>query len=458
MGCKGSKLGDQEPVALCRARAELLAAAVRHRYALADAHAALAGSVDAVAAPLHRLLRLADDPPRHRKGSAGVGNLRFGSSDTSSQRPPHGHSSAHIQFVGSSSGSEPASPADSPPHHFPYHPQPQPHFASGYGYAPQPAFAYPAPAAGSLQFYYARSRPPPASLTVTQRTPERVHFGSFDAASGYPPQYHAYGAQTAAPPSPPKASAWDVLNVFENYDSYGVDAYHYHSAAAYTPSRSSREVREEEGIPDLEDADDDDVVVVKEVSRGYSGPGSGVAEFDEPVENVTAHTDVTREARRRTLAHRNVSVAASAPPVQRTAVSADADVAGEIRAQLVRTAGAVRELAPLLEVGRPSYHHERSTVYHCEPLHLVSFLTRFMRDASVTDHFVLCTASSSVISAISVSHLGCRDVDLLDVGLVGKVTDSCSLSSALDKLYFWERKLYGEVKVCMSWFHKNLSL
>jgi hypothetical protein len=375
MGCKGSKLGDQEPVALCRARAELLAAAVRHRYALADAHAALAGSVDAVAAPLHRLLRLADDPPRHRKGSAGVGNLRFGSSDTSSQRPP-----------------------------------------------------------------------------------ERVHFGSFDAASGYPPQYHAYGAQTAAPPSPPKASAWDVLNVFENYDSYGVDAYYYHSAAAYTPSRSSREVREEEGIPDLEDADDDDVVVVKEVSRGYSGPGSGVAEFDEPVENVTAHTDVTREARRRTLAHRNVSVAASAPPVQRPAVSADADVAGEIRAQLVRTAGAVRELAPLLEVGRPSYHHERSTVYHCEPLHLVSFLTRFMRDASVTDHFVLCTASSSVISAISVSHLGCRDVDLLDVGLVGKVTDSCSLSSALDKLYFWERKLYGEVKVCMSWFHKNLSL
>jgi hypothetical protein len=468
MGCKGSKLDDQEPVALCRARAELLAAAVRHRYALADAHAALAGSVDAVAAPLHRLLRLAGDPPRldlphdRKQGDAGAGNLRFGSADPSSQLPPHGHSSAHIQFS-SSSGSEPASPADSPPDHFPYHPQP--HFA--YGYAPQPAFAYPAPAAGSLQFYYARSRPPPASVTVAQRPPERVHFGSFDAASGYPPQYHAYGAQTAAPPSPPKASAWDFLSVFENYDSYGVDAYYYHSAAAYTPSRSSREVREEEGIPDLEDADEDDVVVVKEVSREHSGPGSdgarsrrrsvrGVAEFDDPVENVAAHTDVTREARRRALAHRNVSVPASAPPVQRPAVRADADVASEIRAQLVRTADAARQLAPLLEVGRPSHHHGRSTVYHCEPLHRLSFLTRFMRDASVTDHFVLSTASSRVISAISVSHLGCKDVDLLDVGFVGKVTDSsCSLSSALDKLYFWERKLYGEVKVCMSWFHKK---
>jgi hypothetical protein len=54
-----------------------------------------------------------------------------------------------------------------------------------------------------------------------------------------------------------------------------------------------------------------------------------------------------------------------------------------------------------------------------------------------------------VISAISVSHLGCKDVDLLDVGVVGKVADSQSLSSALEKLYFWERKLYGEVRVCM---------
>jgi hypothetical protein len=54
--------------------------------------------------------------------------------------------------------------------------------------------------------------------------------------------------------------------------------------------------------------------------------------------------------------------------------------------------------------------------------------------------------------------LGCKDVDLLDVGVVGKVADSQSLSSALEKLYFWERKLYGEVKVCMLWFDKNLSL
>jgi hypothetical protein len=53
-----------------------------------------------------------------------------------------------------------------------------------------------------------------------------------------------------------------------------------------------------------------------------------------------------------------------------------------------------------------------------------------------------------MISAISVSALGCKDMDLLDVGVVGKVVDSQSLSSALEKLYFWETKLYSEVKVC----------
>ncbi|XP_066345781.1 protein ALTERED PHOSPHATE STARVATION RESPONSE 1-like [Miscanthus floridulus] len=453
MGCKGSKLDDQEAVALCRARADLLAAAVRHRYALADAHAALADSIESVAAPLHRLLRLqAESPgltlPSARKGGGGApANRPPRSFDPSSA---HGHSS-HLQF-GASPGSEPAaSPADSPPRRVPEQLQ-HPHYAAyGYDYAAQPAYAsYPAPA-GSLQFYYARSRPPLASVAVTQRAPgppERVvRFGSFDAAGGYP-QHYAYSAQRApvpppaalqrtAPPSPPKASSWDFLNVFEKYDSYEYDSYYYDSATAataaaapYTPSRSSREVREEEGIPDLEDDDEEDGVVVKEVAGQYTAPGSGgarsrrsslggvssIAELDQP-ENVVAHKDVIGELRRRqTTAHGNVSVHAPPPPARR--LVDNASVAGEIKAQLVRTAEAARQLAPMLEVGRPSYQG-RSSVYQ---------------------------SSSKMMSAISVPHLGCKDMDVLDVGVVGKMVDTRSLSYALEKLYFWERKLYGEVK------------
>ncbi|RCV34941.1 hypothetical protein SETIT_7G198800v2 [Setaria italica] len=452
MGCKGSKLDDQEAVALCRGRAVLLAAAVRHRYALAEAHAALADSVESVAAPLHRLLRLQAEPPglalpSERKGG---GAARLPRPFDPPAQAPRGQPS-HLQF-GAPSGSEPASPADSPPRGVPEQ-LPQPQYPSyGYGYAPQPAYAFPAPP-GSLQFYYARSRPPPASIAVTQRAPlppERVRFGSFDAAGGYQ-QHYAYGAQNplpvatppqrpppaTAPPSPPKASSWDFLNVFENYDSYGYDSYYDYDSAApataaaapYTPSRSSREVREEEGIPDLEDEEEEDSVVVKEVAGEYPGPGCGgarsrrsslggassIAELDEPG-NVMAHNDVIGEVRRRPLAHGNVFVHAPAPPARR--VAENGNVAGEIKAQLVRTAEAARQLAPLLEVGRPSYQG-RSSVYH---------------------------SSSKMISAISVSRLGCKDMDLLDVGVVGKVVDSRSLSSALEKLYFWETKLYGEVK------------
>ncbi|PPD75815.1 hypothetical protein GOBAR_DD27262 [Gossypium barbadense] len=46
------------------------------------------------------------------------------------------------------------------------------------------------------------------------------------------------------PPSHPKTSAWDFLNPFESYENYN---------HPYTPSRDLREVREAEGIPNLED-------------------------------------------------------------------------------------------------------------------------------------------------------------------------------------------------------------
>jgi len=49
-------------------------------------------------------------------------------------------------------------------------------------------------------------------------------------------------------------------------------------------------------------------------------------------------------------------------------------------------------------------------------------------------------------------------MDVLDVGVVGKMVDTRSLSSALEKLYFWERKLYGEVKVWSSSSDKKLAL
>ncbi|KQJ84051.1 nitrate regulatory gene2 protein isoform X1 [Brachypodium distachyon] len=457
MGCKGSKLDSQEAVALCRGRADLIAAAVRHRYALAEAHGALAGSLESLATPLYILLHLqASSSPRlalppERKG-AGAGGLHLPSSSS----PPDCHSSQaqqHIDFDSSSSGSESASPAGSPPRgvfHFQEQPQ-YPNYAYGYAPEPPPAFAYQAVApASTLQFYYARSRPPPASVAVAQRAQgtERVYYGSYDAAGGgggqYPQYHDAYGGEPAAahaaplraaapPPPPARESSWDFLNVFdiENHEPY--DSHYYYNpaatAAAYTPSRSSREVREEEGIPELEE-DDGESLVVKEMASEHSmsmarrSGGGRSHRSSAGVVNSIAELDRPRNGgcvRRRPPAYRDVAPVTPEPPPARVVGNAAVDAASAVKTQLIRAAEAARELAPLLEVGKPSYQG-RNSVYH--------------------------EASSRVMSAISVSHLGCKDVDMLGMGVGGewKGVGSWSLSLTLEKLYFWEKKLYGEVK------------
>ncbi|GMP79460.1 hypothetical protein CsSME_00034993 [Camellia sinensis var. sinensis] len=57
------------------------------------------------------------------------------------------------------------------------------------------------------------------------------------------------------PPSPPKVSAWNFLNPFDGYDSGypGYYSYSRHGGGSIASSPDSNEVREREGIPDLED-------------------------------------------------------------------------------------------------------------------------------------------------------------------------------------------------------------
>ncbi|XP_066319140.1 protein ALTERED PHOSPHATE STARVATION RESPONSE 1-like [Miscanthus floridulus] len=441
MGCKGSKLDEQEAVALCRGRADLLAAAVRHRYALADTHDALADSLASVAAALHLLMTAPGQPrlalPAARK------DVDAPPAPAAASSPPH--SSSHINFA-PSSDSDSGSVTSSPPRRrlaagydqLPHHPLPFPHYGyGGYGYAPEPSpygGGYPP---GSLRLYYARSRPSPASVAVVEQraaASERVYYGSVEPAAGGDTRYYSYGGEpagrAAAPPSPPRTTSWDFFNVFGDYDVY--DNYCYDAggagwatSAAYTPSRSSREVREEEGIPELEDDD----AVVKQVAGEFSAPGSGarsrrsslggvsssIAEVDEEENSVVDKEVIDGGNVARHLAPAQRNTAASAPAPRRAVDTTD--VAGEIKAQFVRAADAVRALSPVLEVGRRRYHH-RSSVYH---------------------------VSSSMVSAIALPHSDLGGIELLDVGSE-KVLGGRSLSLTLEKLYMWEKKLYDEVK------------
>jgi hypothetical protein len=400
MGCKGSKLDNQEAVALCRGRADLLAAAVRHRYALADAHGDLADSLASVAAALHILMTAssATHPtlalPADRKDAdapAPPPPLQQPNSSTP-------HPSSHIDFA-TSSDSESSSAASSPRlsagrdrllhQHHPPSALPYPHYGyAGYGYADETLFGvYPQ---RSLRLSYSRNRPPPSSVAVEQRAvaPERVYFGySETAPRGYPPpQYQYYGepvrASRTPPPSPPRESTWDFFNFFADYDVY--DNYCYDTggaAAVYTPSRRSRGVREEEGIPELED---EDVVVVKQVDSEYHAPGggarsrhsslgggvsvsSGVAEVDRKENSVVDKEVVGRGNVAHQPATTQRNVAAPAPAAARGPIPEGSDVASQIKRQFVRASDAVRAVAPILEVGRRR-HHPRSSVYHGEPV------------------------------------------------------------------------------------------
>lgn len=218
-----------------------------------------------------------------------------------------GSDSGHLEFDSDSDEDEEDDlDLDSLHHHSPQHHHhhlgnfPIPESAPMGGYMEQPGYItrYPNPemmghlpppysGGGSyMHMNYMKNKSMPPSVVYEQRptSPQRVYIGESSSSSSnypynpYPPQNSYFGysnpgpgpgpgpgfyggsSSTTAvaskppppPPSPPRSNGWDFLNPFDSY------------YPPYTPSRDSRELREEEGIPDLED-DDSQYEVVKEV-------------------------------------------------------------------------------------------------------------------------------------------------------------------------------------------------
>lgn len=512
MGCSGSKLEELEAVALCRGRTELLGDAIRHRYALADAHAAYALSLRSVGVSVHRFLDsnnqeiLSSSSPVLPLPAQRKGDPLPPSSSPPPQPPRHsqshsGGSGSHIQFHssdddGSGSDSPLHSENSSPSRYHHLHFQPErfgetlggPPFVS-YNYTrsqPQPPSVHfvPVPGGGdceqlpsetltgptSVSYHYARSQPqppsvhfapvpgggdhhldehPPAEIPTVhyhyarnQPQAASVHFdapppggGGWDpSSSSIPPphsnysnypysypspypnsNYYGYGffgpsssspppnlappagafgaaaVESSAkrpppPPSPPRVSPWDFLNPFEAQENY---------YSSYPPSRSSREVRDEEGIPDLEEEEDE---IVKEVygeqklvgstSKDYNPKGKeeGIESVGEnsrsrevEIEEDVVEKKVVADEVRRPELQQNVAAAATAsskPPRQYQNVS---EIGSEIRVQFQRAADAALELSNVLEVGKHPYRHKRSYVVGGEwtLLHFLTLLIFF---------------------------------------------------------------------------------
>ncbi|XP_009383031.2 protein ALTERED PHOSPHATE STARVATION RESPONSE 1-like [Musa acuminata AAA Group] len=392
MGCSESKVEKQEAVALCRARTDLLEAAIHHRAALADAHAAYSDSLLSVSAALHRLLVLLLPPS-------------YSSSPASPVLPPpvcrkpepcpppslvssgrHSHQDSRVSFLPADScyngddGTPFYSCGSSPVDHLDHRKT----VPSQRGF-------------GSI--HYARSRPPPPSV-VFERPPQSyqtVQVGSFEPYADFPGYYGSLGGSfgppamppprtmassalgksyssraTPPPPSPPRTSTWDLLNLFETDNN----SYYRH-----TPSPNYQKLRDEEGIPDLEEEDQQ---VRMEAYREYVEEGSKNDHSRPPASEVADKNVVADEVQKRRDEQRNV---ASPKKFLR-----DSAVARAIKTQFERLSQCARELSELLEI-RDHHYHPAHSLYEDD------------------------------------KAMGYR-----------------SLASTLRTLYNWERKLYHEVR------------
>ncbi|KAJ4831960.1 hypothetical protein Tsubulata_018825 [Turnera subulata] len=140
------------------------------------------------------------------------------------------------------------------PYPFPY-PDPYP-------YPDQYPTSYPDqyPTSSSQNAYYMKRTATPATTVVYEdQSANASYSGYYGGYFGYPPMTASSPEKPPPqPPSPPRVSTWDYLNVFETYDSGGGYPGYLSGGARYgygstTSSPDSKEVREREGIPDLED-------------------------------------------------------------------------------------------------------------------------------------------------------------------------------------------------------------
>ncbi|KAL5221610.1 hypothetical protein ABZP36_026323 [Zizania latifolia] len=483
MGCGQSKMpqGDGAAVALCRDRSALLAEAIRHRYALADAHRAYACSLREAGAALHDFLRgvqelpLPPEPavlhlPEQRKGDslpAAVplpvaldaakqvddgGHIHFHSDDDE-----EGSDGGHIRFPPDDE-TEPPLPRLEP---FPLAaPAPPPVAATyGSGYAPSYSYGSGGPYGNGVDmgdygqsFFsisYARSQPPPPSVSYEHRPQAAnatVHYYPGDGAAGPPlpgsyyggypyqnpqgsgaPQVSVSSSDGAAPPSPPRVSTWDFLNPFESFESYYQEQ--PSALAAYMPSRSSKDVREEEDIPELEhdevdkltnevsSVDNDDVKdrPAKEEGRSSASDEPHRKSKSSEAGSSTSSSMISEvHVVEKSVVEEQLqsSDAVGPPAMSGNAHNDDVEVVQEIRLQFEHAAKSAVDVSKVLEVGKMPYYQK---------------------------------SSGLTVSSVMICGLPSVDEEFLQFE-EDRAMLCGNLSSTLQKLYMWEKKLLEEIK------------
>ncbi|KAM3210462.1 hypothetical protein ACQJBY_064440 [Aegilops geniculata] len=479
MGCGHSKppRRDQDaPVALCRDRSALLAEAIRHRYALADAHRAYVASLKAAGAALHDFILLPRPPPEPPALPLRLPERRKGDPLPAANAPSNkadddgghicfhsdeedGPDGAHISFPSDDDDADPhvprleplpsAAPAPAPPPQ-----QVAPPFVSGYApplynYVPGHAYGYGPDidgyGHGFFNISYARSQPPPPSVSYehrTQATNATVHYYPGNGASGpplpgpgsyygsyqyrYPNDggFHETAASSVhgAAPSPPQVSSWDFFNPFQSVETYYQEE--PAAVAAHTPRRASKVAQEGGEILELEDAEVEEEVVKEEArTNGNHDSEADRAGLAKDKGRSSAGEEPHRESKSSeasSMVH-DVHVVdksvveehSDAAAVPGKSYNDDIEVAREIRSQFEHAANSAANVSKVLEVGKMPYLHKSSGL-------------------KVSSSMIIC-------GRLSVGEEFLQFVE-------DKATEHGNLSSTLQKLYMWEMKLLEELK------------
>ncbi|XP_060673466.1 nitrate regulatory gene2 protein-like [Ziziphus jujuba] len=324
-------------------------------------------------------------------------------------------------------------------------------------------------------------------------------FGSPMGSSPPPPSdYYQYRqpsppAPPPAPPSPPRVSTWDFLNIFDTTDNGGYPGYYTPGRYRYgstTSSPDSNEVRQREGIPDLEDETEQEAVKeshklkkkVEEDSTNRnrnSGEGTSRAvpskkssegssrsvplrssdssqSVQEPeikstpdtIETIDS-TTVSKSPEEEYARKKSVSFEVEEAPSldvesskqsSLTTLSAHGtrdlqEVVKEIKDEFEIASGYGKEVAVLLEVGMLPYQPRDNL--------LKAIFTRIL-------YLIAPSMLSSPPSSRPSIQLSSRTVKVAKAYYRESSKDFSmkygNLSSTLEKLYVWEKKLYKEVK------------
>ncbi|XP_007014353.2 PREDICTED: uncharacterized protein LOC18589353 [Theobroma cacao] len=443
MGCSTSKLDDEEAVQLCKDRKNFIKQAVEQRTRFASGHVAYIQSLKRVSAALRDYIE--GDEPRE---------FLLDSFITPPFTPLKKASPGFISI--SPSSFSPAAIQSNPK--------------------------------STLKLNYLRSGGNPAvSVEERPQSPETVRIETYSPVHHYGidgifamqsspmnSSFFSYSPNNRPniPPPSPQTSQWDFFwNPFSSLDYYGYpNRSSLDQAVMEDDIRGLRQVREEEGIPDLEEDETEQeepesmanlTEEKSKVNTNYTREEVTVEDVDEDEEEIDSGNETEHEVKD-LEAQGKVSIevlrAQTAGQVEvsnkETALGGNeakeetpgftvyvnrrptsmAEVIKDLEAQFMVACDAANEVSALLEASRALYSSTSNELTALKMLNPVALL-RSASSRSSSSRFLINSSSSKEAGYESSSDLS---------------EEFCmfngSHQSTLDRLWAWEKKLYEEVK------------